>query len=592
MRFFTLLALLAFFPLSSVLAQTAGTTEQNAGSAAPAAPNGTVLFSTFSGVQPAPFVVTSQAFTDIGSFAAQGADDFTVTGNGWEIDTVQVQGAYFNGAGPAQSLNLYILGNAAGIPDTTNLSAGSIYAAENLSYTDVGSGDFLIDLPGPGVLLQAGTYWLVVQANMSVAAGGQWGWAESASAPDSGMTVGAESAWFQTNPGLIPPGTCVNAWGARVTTCGITRSPPDANPQRDLAFQLEGTMLVAGVDVAPLSLTTFESGTTDSFDVVLTAPPTAGNTVDVPIGPPDASEGNVSTNMLSFSAANWNIPQTVTVTGVDDAVADGNVMYTLSNGPASSGDASYNGLMVANVNVTNNDDETAGIMVNPVSGLQVSEDGSLTASFSVSANSPPTDSVNVPLSVSNPGLAMLSTGNVVLPPGSTAAQMVTVTGIDDDIDNGNLSFTIVTGDPASAGDAVYDSLGAGDVADVSAIRLDDDTAGITVNPSSGLVTTEGGGTDTFTVVLDSEPTADVSIALVSSDSSEGTVSPGMLTFTAANWDTPQTVTVSGVDDMINDGDVGFTIITAPAASIACCAWRPVPPVRAISGRACRRGSRS
>ena len=51
------------------------------------------------------------------------------------------------------------------------------------------------------------------------------------------------------------------------------------------------------------------------------------------------------------------------------------------------------------------------------------------------------------------------------------------------------------------------------------------TAGITVSPTSGLVTTEAGGTATFTVVLTSQPTADVTIGLTSSDTTEGTVSP-------------------------------------------------------------------
>ena len=44
-------------------------------------------------------------------------------------------------------------------------------------------------------------------------------------------------------------------------------------------------------------------------------------------------------------------------------------------------------------------------------------------------------------------------------------------------------------------------------------NTDNDTAGITVSPTSGLVTTEAGGTATFTVVLDTQPTANVTIGL-------------------------------------------------------------------------------
>ena len=56
-----------------------------------------------------------------------------------------------------------------------------------------------------------------------------------------------------------------------------------------------------------------------------------------------------------------------------------------------------------------------------------------------------------------------------------------------------------------------------------------------MNPVSGLVTTEGGGTASFTVVLNTQPTASVAIGLSSSDTTEGTVSPTTLTFTTANW---------------------------------------------------------
>lgn len=89
---------------------------------------------------------------------------------------------------------------------------------------------------------------------------------------------------------------------------------------------------------------------------------------------------------------------------------------------------------------------------------------------------------------------------------------------------------------------------------------------VTVTPTSGLRTTEAGGADTFTVVLDSAPTANVVIGLSSSDASEGTVAPASLTFTPENFATPQTVTVTGVDDALVDGNVSYTIITAPAVS--------------------------
>ncbi len=91
-------------------------------------------------------------------------------------------------------------------------------------------------------------------------------------------------------------------------------------------------------------------------------------------------------------------------------------------------------------------------------------------------------------------------------------------------------------------------------------------AGFVVTPTSGLVTTEGGGTATFSVVLRSAPTANVTVGLSSSNTAEGTVAPGSLTFTNANWNTAQFVTVSGADDVAVDGNIAYTILTAAATS--------------------------
>src|SRR5207249_2370587 len=102
-------------------------------------------------------------------------------------------------------------------------------------------------------------------------------------------------------------------------------------------------------------------------------------------------------------------------------------------------------------------------------------------------------------------------------------------------------------------------------ADVSATNTDNDAAGITVTPTAGLVTTESGGTASFTVQLDTQPTADVVIPVSSSNTAEGTVSSANLTFTAANWNAAQTVTVTGVDDAAQDGDIAYTVVLAAAA---------------------------
>ncbi len=536
----------------------------------PSRGGGSVLFSTFSGIAPMSTTITSQVFTDFGGFATNAADDFTVPASVglWVIDTVLVDGAYFNvpvgqTPGPAQSVNVYIIGNSGGLPDTTNVSAGAIYAAENIGFIDPSNtGDFTIPLPGAGVSLPPGDYWLMVQVNMAVNQGGQWGWRESSAAPDTGNLVGFESAWFQTAAFIVPG--CVNAWGARITTCGLTDTGDPTPPEGDLAFQLEGTALIPGVTVTPTSgLTTSEIGSATTFDVVLDSPPTANVTIGVSSS--NLAEGTVSTALLTFTPADWNMAQTVTVTGVDDLVADGDTPYMAILAPATSGDPNYSGLDPDDVSLTNLDDDIPGITVAPTSGLMVDETGT-TANFQVSLNTIPTGAVTVPISSPDTSEATVSTASLVF--NDMTPQMVTVTGVDDFIDDGDVAFTIVTGDPSSS-DPNYGNLTADDVADVTGVNADDtDTAGITVTPSGvePLTTDETGLSATYDVVLDSEPTANVVITLQSTDDTEGQPSMSSLTFTPGDWSMPQTVTVTGQDDFLADGPINYLVLNGPAAS--------------------------
>ena len=80
-------------------------------------------------------------------------------------------------------------------------------------------------------------------------------------------------------------------------------------------------------------------------------------------------------------------------------------------------------------------------------------------------------------------------------------------------------------------------------------------AGFTLAETEGGTTVrETGTTDVFTMVLDLEPAANVSLTVTSMDPGEATVSPSRLTFTRSNWSTPRTVIVTGVGDVVVDGD--------------------------------------
>jgi len=61
------------------------------------------------------------------------------------------------------------------------------------------------------------------------------------------------------------------------------------------------------------------------------------------------------------------------------------------------------------------------------------------------------------------------------------------------------------------------------------------------------------------VTLASQPTADVVIELRTTDPTEGTGNPTTLTFTPANWKVSQRVTITGVDDPMEDGDISYSV---------------------------------
>lgn len=207
-----------------------------------------------------------------------------------------------------------------------------------------------------------------------------------------------------------------------------------------------------------------------------------------------------------------------------------------------------------------------GFTVSPTSGLMTTEDGGQ-ASFTVRLSGRPTALVAVNVSSSDSSEGVPSNSSLVWSVDTwSLPRTVVVTGVDDAVDDGNVGYQIVLS-PATSADPGYNGL---DPQDVSLVNRDNDGStnrlpGVTVNPTSGL-TSEDGKTDTFSIVLNSAPTADVSIGLSSSDTGEGGASTTGVTFTPGNWNTAQNVTVTGADDADCDGNANYSIITSPASS--------------------------
>ena len=128
--------------------------------------------------------------------------------------------------------------------------------------------------------------------------------------------------------------------------------------------------------------------------------------------------------------------------------------------------------------------------------------------------------------------------------------------MDDDLVDGTVTSTVTISVVDAVSDDNFDA-----VADqtVSVSTTDDDVAGFTIVELDGSTEVdESGDTDTFTVVLDAQPDSDVVLTITSSDTGEATVTSS-LTFTSANWDTAQVVTVTGVDDDLIDGTIASTV---------------------------------
>lgn len=119
------------------------------------------------------------------------------------------------------------------------------------------------------------------------------------------------------------------------------------------------------------------------------------------------------------------------------------------------------------------------------------------------------------------------------------------------------------GDPRSSGYSDYGSLGQY-VLSGSLVSM----AGLVISGPTSLSLSEAGGQASFSVSLSQAPGADVVVSLSSSDPGESVLGVSSLLFTPANWATPQSVVVSGRDDLLVDGTQSSTIRLSASSSDA------------------------
>ena len=194
----------------------------------------------------------------------------------------------------------------------------------------------------------------------------------------------------------------------------------------------------------------------------------------------------------------------------------------------------------------------AGFLVTHVNDpLLVSESGT-TDTFMVVLASQPSSNVVLDILASDTGEATASPTSLTFTTANwNVARTVTVTGVNDSIIDGTQASIITVRVRDASSDNAFDPLPDQTVAVQTA---DNDVAGFTVTQTGGTTqVSEDGTTDTFTVVLTTQPNSNVVLDVLSGDPGEATASPTSLTFTTANWNVVRTVTVTGINDSLVDG---------------------------------------
>ena len=187
------------------------------------------------------------------------------------------------------------------------------------------------------------------------------------------------------------------------------------------------------------------------------------------------------------------------------------------------------------------------------------EETFVTSTISYTAIYRPGASLALSLDMSRPA----GTSTVILGVNGGVAAPVIVGAIDPvtgvaalesvTIASGTNVFTITVTSPDTSASTTY-------TLSVTGTVLEPD-----INTSASALTVAEGSTTTFTVRLDSEPTASVTVTPSASDASEVRFIPASLSFSTSTWRAPQTVTVAGVYDTITDG-TQTSILTLTASS--------------------------
>ena len=296
-----------------------------------------------------------------------------------------------------------------------------------------------------------------------------------------------------------------------------------------------------------------EEGSDGSWDVVLSADPGAGCTGGVTIGVAsgDTAAVTVSPATLTFTTANWNTPQTVTATAVqDDNVVDETV--TISHMVTATGCAAAypTGLAIASVRVTVDDDDM-GIFSIDSPRVVEGDSGTTTMTFTVTLSPAASVQATVDYAYAMTGSASSGTDHAAIPsgtltfaPGETSKTITATVNGDTDMEPDE-GFGLQLSNPGPSGFSL--AMGSGRLA--NGLIVDDDRPTLTIDSPRVAEGNSGTTTLAFTVRLEPASTGQVTVTWLQSGgtATAGTdytaLSPFTGTLTFAAGETSKTITV-------------------------------------------------
>ena len=289
----------------------------------------------------------------------------------------------------------------------------------------------------------------------------------------------------------------------------------------------------AGVSITPTQLTIAEGGS-DTYQVFLTSQPAHDVTVTISY----SGDQNVSIDdqELTFTGSDWETPQAVTVSADQDEDARDDAA-TLSHSVAST-DTDYNGIGVSEVDVAVTDDETAGVSILPEE-LTIAEGGSDT--YQVFLTSQPAHDVTVTISYSGDQDVSIDDQELTFTGSDWETPQAVTVSVDQDEDARDDTATLSHSVASTDGD--YNGIG---VSEVEVTATDDETAGVSILPEE--LTIAEGGSDSYQVVLTSQPAHDVTVTINHGGDNDIDSDPDRLTFSPSNWNQEKTVTVTSAQD--------------------------------------------